>query len=304
MEPQVRPHCRSSVRGLTAVSLLVVAFTVLLVAEWPVASARTHEHATVTYVPITGYSREEGEPCIGIAVRELMRHPNWSFRLDELIWTDVVSDDPDELRASITIDAAGGEWRDGKLAWQRVALTAAEHDAAIAALTAPCAYREQHNNGFSGHYIGVAFGTTAPISAKVNSTSEASEAFVTLTNKVRDRYVASRLADANHMRIRLAGMRDRGEGWQPFTVDLRDRELRVNGDSEGTLDDEDLVATLDWALLLPELGPVRQKTVLTGTLTVNGRTRPIAIDARDPQVIAWPRYRFFELLFRWARRIP
>lgn len=242
-----------------------------------------------------------GPGCFAPMLDELRRHPHWTLRIDELVATDVVSDEPDERRALLVIDAETATWRDGALP-QNVSLTAAERRDALAAFALDCRIDESLPwGGYGGHYIGVALGEDGPPAATFPINAPVTVRLLELLGSIRARYVASRADDLQGFSLELAGTwpSDRDEQGRsirsPHRVELRDRDLAPYNDLE------DRLRLLDWAMTQPASLPA-DRHILRGTLRAYGRSRPIAIDLRrvgngTVYPIAYP---IFSELSLWA----
>jgi hypothetical protein len=216
-----------------------------------------------------------GPGCFAPMLDELRRHPNWSVRIDDLVWGDVVSDDPDERRAAILIDGQTATWRDGALA-QNLALTESERRAVLAAFALDCRVDDSlPSTGYTGRYIGIALGEGSAPVTQFPTNSPIAVRLQALFDAIRARYVVSRADDLNGFSIELAGTRR--------DYDDRNRPIRVPHQVEfrdqlaGSMDLERRVRLLDWAMTQPVTLPASDR-VARGTLRAYGTSRPIAID--------------------------
>jgi hypothetical protein len=224
-------------------------------------------------------AENDGPACFTPMLDELRRHPHWTIRIDDLVWDDVVGDEPDERRAILLIDADTATWRDGALP-QNVALTAAERRDVLAAFSLDCRVDESlPQNGYSGHYIGVAFGEEGPPVATFSTNAPIMVRLEELFEAIRARYIAGRADDLQGFSLELAGTwsADRDEQGrrirEPHRVEVRERDIAAHAHE----DLEDCVRLLDWALAQPVSLPAGAH-IARGTVRAYGRSRPIAVD--------------------------
>lgn len=276
---------------------MIGALGVLAIRVWP--SPPEKEYATVVeahagpppaaMIPIAGDVDEE--KCAGPALRELVKHPRWSFAIEEREWDDVVDDNPDELVARVTIDAQKATWTDGDLP-QTIDLEASERGELLAALQRSCV-RTNEGNGYTGYYVTIAYGPGAPV-LRLPSESRAALDAIAVLDKVRARYVAQRLPSARIMTLKLVGP-ERG-----VTVYPDGRVVDQGGWELEPLAALEQVDVLDWALALPDT--TKAPLAMRGTIELAGSKKPIAIErggiARYPS--AW-RNPILTMLMQWER---
>jgi hypothetical protein len=270
------------------------ALGVLAIRLWPAAPepqyAKVVEaEAPAQLIPLAG---EVGaDPCAGPALREIVKHAAWSLTLEEREWDDVVDDNPDELIASVKLDAQNATWSDGDLP-QTMELEAGERGELLAALQRSCE-RTSNGNGYSGYYLTIAYGAGAA-AITLPSESRAAIDAIAVLDRVRARYVAHRLPSARIMTLRLVGP-ERGVTVYPDgrVVDQAGWELEPLAALEQ-------VDVLDWALALPDR--TKAPLAVRGTIELAGSKKPIAIERggieRFPS--AW-RNPILTMLMQWER---
>ena len=290
---------RASVLGL-GLGTLVAAAAALNGAE-PLEAAPAPEPRPA-YVALGGgmvdlAAGNHGPGCFAPMLDELRRHPRWTLRIDELVWDDVVDNEPDERRALLVLDAQTATWRDGALP-QNTTLTDAERRAALAAFALDCRIDESLPwGGYGGHYIGVALGEDSPPVATFPTNSPIAVRLLELIGAIRARYVAGRADELQGFSLELAGTwradRDaQGRRFrEPHRVEIRDRDLAAFNDVE------DRLRLLDWALTQPVSLPAGDY-IARGTLRAYGRSRPIAVDLRTLGLFTG--YSVFRELSFWA----
>jgi hypothetical protein len=242
-------------------------------------------------------AENHGPGCFAPMLEEIRRHPRWSIRIDELVWDDVVDDEPDERRAMLVIDAETATWRDGFLP-QNTALTAQERRDVLAAFALDCRVDESlPQNGYSGHYIGVALGEDGPVVAQIPSYSPVVVRLVALLDAIRTRYNAGRADDLRGFSLELAGTWHDGNDAQgrplraPHRLVIREQDFTERDELEYR------VRLLDWAMTQPVSLPADDH-IARGTLRAYGRSRPIAVDLR--KLGHWSSYAAFGELGIWA----
>jgi hypothetical protein len=238
-----------------------------------------------------------GPGCFAPMLDEFRRHPRWMLRIDELVWDDVVGNEPDERRAMLVLDAETATWRDGALP-QNTALTDAERRAALAAFSLDCRIDESLPwGGYGGHYIGVAFGEDGPPVATFPTNSPIAVRLLELIGAIRARYVAARAGELQGFSLELAGTwpADRDDQGrfvrEPHRVAFQDAERVAFNDLE------DRLRLLDWALTQP-VSLSGGDHIARGTLRALGTSRPIAVDLRTFD--RWTVYPVFGELSLWA----
>jgi hypothetical protein len=273
---------------------MVGALVVLVSRRWPASPSapRPGPPPPPPEPTLIGLAGEAIDPdaCAGPALRELTRHPNWSFTLAERESTDVVGPDPDETLQTVAIDARTATWRDGDLP-QSLELDPAERSELLAAAARSC--REiRAGNGFTSRYVVLQYGTDGADPAKPEPGGRVNRDAITLPgesraaidtiavmDRVRARYTAARIGIAEAMTLTLHGPRRTGaNAWAPYTIVIRPdgRIVDQAGDElQSPLAPADHVGLLDWAMQLP--ATVRGTRPLTGTLEIAGARRPVAL---------------------------
>ena len=273
---------------------MLSALGVLAIRLWP--EAPEPEYARVVEAEVPGpmiqIAGEVGdEPCAGPALREIVKHANWSLTIEEREWDDVVDDNPDELVAKVVVSEYKATWTDGDLP-QTLELETAERSELLAAMQRSCA-RAGEGNGVSGYYVTIAYGAGKP-AIQLPSESRAALDAIGVLDRVRARYVANRLPSARIMTLKLVGP-ERG-----VTVYPDGRVVDQGGWELEPLAALEQVDVLDWALALPD----RTKAPLTvhGTIELAGSKKPITIERgvgeRYPS--AW-RNPILTMLMQWER---
>lgn len=257
---------------------VVIAAIAIVVTRWPTLPARTLPRP-VTFVAMAGDPVGAVRTgCLAPMLAELRRRPSWTVRIDDMRWTDYTGPDEDPRHASIVLDAGGGIWRDDWLPQQALPLTAEEVRDVIAAFARSCEVDEAlPRAAYEGRYIAVAYGAREPAAARLRYNSPVVVRLGTLFDAIRARYVTNRAGAARQFVLKLAGeLRDGHEHWSKhaIVIDASAREA----------DDAARVALVDWALALPHTLPPGRMTA-TGTLTLAGVTRPVAValDASRPE---------------------
>ena len=280
------------------------ALGVLALRIWPAPAEP--QSATVVAAPprvvhLAGTSDSlDEDTCAGPALREITKHPNWKLTLQEREWDDVVDDNPDELIATITVDARNASWTDGDLP-QSIELTREERAQLLEAAERSCV-RTGPGNGYTGYYVTISYGPVAHAAIELPSMSRAALDAISVFDGVRARYVANRLPSAQVMKLTLTGPRHYDEAWKRHTVTVHSdgRVLDEDGQALEPLAALDLVDVLDWALQLPATG--RGRNTLTGTLEIAGSKKPVAFELETLRKYpsAW-RSPFLTLLDQWWR---
>lgn len=292
----------------TLVSLgLVGALGVLAVRLWPSAEAPRAPAPVIEAAPPTrvialaGDIRDE-DACAAPAIQAIQRHPNWELVIAEREWDDVVDDNPDETYAVVRITADHAVWTAGSLP-QTIELVPGERTELLAAVQRSCVKfeRDLDLDGYSGHYITLSYGASKEEALRIPGRSPAVEATRAVLDKIRARYVQSRLPTARVMTVTFAGRRNLGEGWRPYFVTLHADGLitTTEGDASTPLAASDLVDVLDWALKLPAQVPLSR--ALAGTIEIAGSKKPIAIDPLTIHTQQWGwRNPYLDALAMWG----
>ncbi|HWU89712.1 MAG TPA: hypothetical protein VN253_20760 [Kofleriaceae bacterium] len=242
---------------------------------------------------------EAGPGCFAPMLEELRRHPHWSVRIDDLVWDDVVGNEPDERRASILLGAETSTWRDG---WLPQSLTLAEDERrqVLAAFALDCRVDpDQPPPPFGGRYIGIALGEVGDPVVQFPTNSFVALRLEKLFDQFRERYLAGRAEDLHGFSLELAGTwrADRDERGRPIRephrVEIRESDLAAAYD---TL--EGRVRLLDWALTQPATLPAGAHAA-RGTLRAHGTSRPIAVDL-DAHLALSMQYSVWSELSMWA----
>lgn len=287
---------------------LVGALGVLAIRLWPSAEAPPAPAAAVEAAPpparviaFAGDIRDE-DACAAPAIQAIQRHPNWELVLAEREWDDVVDDNPDETYAVVRITADRAVWTAGSLP-QTLELLPAERVELLAAAQRPCvkAERDPERDGFSGRYITLSYGASKEEALRIPGRSPAVDATRAVLDKIRARYVQSRLPTARVMTVTFSGRRNLGEGWRPYFVTVHSDGLitTTEGESRAPLAATDLVDVLDWALQLPTQVPLPR--AISGTIEIAGAKKPIAIDPLTIHTQQWGwRNPYLDALATWG----
>jgi len=260
------------VKTKTAVVAILVGVVItaiaLVAANWPDLPERTLPKPT--YVPMGGQPVDiPGKGCLAPMIAELQKRPNWVVRIDDMWWTDYTQGDDDPKHAEIVIDASGATWQSAWLASQHLQLTNQERDAVLAAFELSCKQDESMpHGGYEGRYINVAYGRTGKAAARIEYNSPATIRFGELFTSIRGRYVANRAGAAKNYVVKLTGLLRNDPEW------TKKEEVIDSTKYQGS--DEDRVDFLDWVLMQPQTLP-KGKNVAVGTLTMEGKSRPLAV---------------------------
>jgi hypothetical protein len=229
---------------------------------------------------------------------ELQRHPHWSIRLDHLEWTDYGDD---EHHASLVIDGETGTWRDRTLP-QSLTLTAEERREVLAAFARDCRVDESlPYGGYSGDYIGVAFGESGPVAAKFPFNSHVAVRLVELFERLRDRHIAGRADDLRGFSLELTAILP-GQDHEGRPIRQRHRIVLGERDLVERYDLHNRVHLLDWAMARATSLPAGDG-IFRGTLRAHGTSRPIAVDL-EAETWHSGRYRILRDLSHWAKLEP
>lgn len=288
---------------------LLGALGVLAVRLWPAPAApesATRASAAEAAPParviaLSGEIRDEGA-CAKPALQEIQRHPNWEIVLADREWDDVVSDEPDEIYATVRITAASATWTAGALP-QTLELLPEERAEILAAAERSCVQSEEdpERNGFAGHYITLAYGARGSEALRLPGRSPAMLGVRGVMERIRARYVQSRLPIAQVMTVRFEGRRNLGEGWRRHFVVVHPNGLVDDSEGNGQepLPAVDLVDVLDWAMQLPAKSS--EPRAITGTIEIAGSKKPIAVDPLELRTHFWAmRNEFLDRLVRWG----
>jgi hypothetical protein len=288
---------------------MIGALGVLALRLWPAPDGRRHatvitppaQAAPPRVVQLAGtWDTIDEQTCAGPALREITKHPNWKLTLQEREWDDVADDNPDELIATVTIDAQTASWADGDLP-QSIELTREERAQLLEAAERSCA-RIRPGNGHNGYYVTLSYGPVEHEAIELPSDSRAAIDAIAVFDRVRARYVANRLSSAQVMKLTLTGPRRIDAAWKRHTVTVHSdgRVTDEDGQALEPLAALDLVDVLDWSLQLPT--SARGKNTLTGTLEIAGSKKPVALQLESIQKLpsAW-RSPFLTLLNQWWR---
>jgi hypothetical protein len=251
----------------------LIAAIALVAANWPQLPARTLPQPA-TYIAMGGQAVEvPPAACLVPMIGELRKRPNWTLRVDDMRWTDY-NPPEDPRHASIVIDASGAIWRDDWLHQQTMPLTAAELRDVMAAFELGCDVDESipPTGAYEGRYINVAYGKTEKAAAKLDDDSPVVMRLGELFEAIRGRYIGNRAGATKQFVMKLAGVWRDGEGedgWTKHAIEIDASKLET--------DAAERVAFVDWALALPRTRPAGRMTA-TGTFTMDGVTRPIAVN--------------------------
>lgn len=251
---------------------VVLAAIVIVAANWPQLPKRTIPPA-VTYIPMGGQAVEvPAVACLAPMIAELRKRPSWTLRIDDMRWTDYTSPDEDPRHASIFVDASGATWRNDWLPQQTMPLTTVELRDVMAAFELQCEIDESIPNtgAYEGRYINIAYGKTEKAAAKLDYHAPITMRLGELFEAIRGRYITNRAGATKQFVVKLSGLRrDGGEReWNPYTLTI---------DGTGYENEGLRVMFVDWLLGQPHTRPKGRMTA-TGTFTMDGVTRPIAIN--------------------------
>jgi hypothetical protein len=267
-------RCRLEVKTKTAVVAILVGVVIgaiaLIAANWPQLPARTLPKPPITYVAMGGQPVDvPSKGCLAPMIAELQKRPNWVVRIDDMRWTDYTQGDDDPKHGEIVIEAAGATWQSAWLPSQTLPLTNAERASVLAAFDLSCKQDESMpHGGYEGRYIAVAYGRIGKAAAQIDYNSPATLRFGELFEAIRGRYIANRASAAKNYVVKVSGLLRNNPEW------TKKEEIIDSTKYQGS--DEDRVDFLDWVLTQPQTLP-KNKNVATGTLTMEGITRHIAI---------------------------
>jgi hypothetical protein len=142
----------------------------------------------------------------------------------------------------------------------------------MAAFDLPCDVDESIPNtgAYEGRYINIAYGKTEKAAAKLDYHAPITMRLGELFEAIKGRYIANRAGATKQFVVKLSGLRRDGgdREWNPYKLTIDSSEYK----------DEALrVMFVDWVLAQPATRPKGRMTA-TGTLTMDGVTRPIAIN--------------------------
>ncbi|MBA3502483.1 MAG: YceI family protein [Myxococcota bacterium] len=252
---------------------VIIAAIAIVAANWPQLPKRTIPPA-VTYIPMGGQAVEVPKAgCLAPMIAELRKRPSWTIRIDDMRWTDYTSPDEDPRHASIFISGAssGATWRNDWLPQQTMPLTTEEIGDVMAAFELPCDVDESIPNtgAYEGRYINIAYGKTEKAAAKLDYHAPITMRLGELFEAIKRRYITNRAGATKQFVLKLSGMRRTGEKeWTPYAMTIDGASY----DNEGLR-----VMFVDWLLGQPPTRPKGRMTA-TGTLTMHGVTRPLAIN--------------------------
>jgi hypothetical protein len=274
---------------------VVIAAIAIVAANWPQLPNRTIPPA-VTYVPMGGQAVEVPEAgCLVPMIAELRKRPSWTLRIDDMRWTDYTSPDEDPRHASIVVDAQGAVWRNEWLHQQTMPLSADELRDVMAAFELTCDVDESIPNtgAYEGRYINIAYGKTEKAAAKLDYHAPVTMRLGELFEAIRGRYITNRAGATKQFVVKLSGLRRDGGAreWNPYTLTI---------DGTGYENEGLRVMFVDWLLGQPHTRPKGRMTA-TGTFTMDGITRPIAInlDRRDKENYAVDQLELAPALRMW-----
>ena len=259
------------------VGVIIAAITIVAV-NWPKLPARTLP--TNIYVPMGGQAVEvPAKGCLVPILGEIQKRPNWAIRIDDMRWTDYTDTPNDPRHASIVVDASGGTWRDDRLPQQTLPLTDAELRDLMAAFALGCETDESiSNHGYEGRYITVAYGKTEPTAARLDSNSPVVLQIGALFDSLRGRYIDNRMDATKQFALKLSGTWRGGPHgeWTKHAIVIDSTTYEVDASAA--------VNFVDWAMAQPTTLP-KGRMVATGTFTLDGTSRPIAVqlDADDTE---------------------
>ena len=203
------------------------------------------------------------DACAAPMLADLLGRPHWSLRVDERHWSDVDDGIPDELAASITVDARGAEWVDPAYQ-ERLELSPKQ---VLDALGLSCHRPDDAPGALGGRRYELAYGAASPAMVLIDEWSPAGQALRAVMDPARARYIASRVADARAATLVLRGEQYDGERWTHVTVTARSGTLSIDPDNSGAaIGDPDMVQ-------VPSTGPrtCRRPTPAT-TACCSGRS--------------------------------
>ena len=252
---------------------VVIAAIAIVAANWPQLPKRTSPPA-VTYIPMGGQAVDVPKTaCLAPMIAELQKRPSWTLRIDDMRWTDYSGPDDDPHHASIVVDASGATWTNQWLPTQTLPLTPEELHDVMAAFELRCERDESlaRTGAYEGRYINIAYGKTEKAAARLEYQAPITLRLGESFEAIKGRYIANRSAATTQFVVKLSGLRRDGggkTGWSPYAMTI---------DSAAYEDIAMRVMFVDWLLAQPHTRPKGRMTA-TGTLAMDGVTRPIAIN--------------------------
>jgi hypothetical protein len=252
---------------------VVLAAIVIVAMNWPALPARTLPKP-VTYIPMGGQAVEvPAVACLAPMIAELRKRPNWTLRIDDMRWTDYSGPDDDPHHASIVVDEHGATWTNQWLPAQTMPLTSDELRDVMAAFALQCERDESIENtgAYEGRYINIAYGKTEKAAARLDADAPITLRLGESFEAIKRRYITNRAGATKQFVVKLSGLRRDGggkTGWSPYTMTI---------ESSAYEDDVNRVMFVDWLIARPRTLPKGRMTA-TGTFTMDGITRPIAIN--------------------------
>lgn len=256
---------------------VIIAAISIVVVNWPKLPARTLP--TKIYVPMGGQAVEvPAKGCLVPILGEIQKRPNWAIRIDDMRWTDYTDTPHDPRHASIVVDASGGTWNDDRIPSQRLPLTTDELRDLMAAFELGCETDESvPSSGYEGRYLTVAYGKTEPTAARLDYNSPVALRIGELFESLRGRYTDNRAGASTKFLLKLSGTCPCGPNGKWIA-----HAIVIDSSAHDELDAGIAVDFVDWAIAQPTTLP-KGRMVATGTFTLAGVTRPIAVqlDAED-----------------------
>ena len=269
-----------------ATTTIAIGIVVVVVRRGAKDEARPPSEPDVRVVPLAGgdtFSQVPTDSCLVPTVTELKKHPNWMVRIDQKSNVEGNIDAPPSLDAVIELDAKGARWHDGWRTEANTELDAAAVEGLNRAIAASCAERSGawHVEGTDYVWFEIGYGVGGDASLHLPEDSAASTALRPIFDAGRTLHIASETRRARTLVMTLKGQR------QDAKKKLRAWELVIDLSKPATTDAE-AVTILDWAVAQPtdlEAGSM----VVSGTLTVEGKSRPVAINlqAREREQMHW-----------------
>lgn len=245
-----------------------------------------------------GFYEVDQTSCLAPTITQLRKQPRWMVRIDELSSFEDNIDAPPGREGVIEWEANGARYRHDYTPGGRTPLPAEQVTALEKALSLSCLEQPQKESFVRFVWYEIAFGLTGPAATSLTRTSDVVQALSPIFDAARANHMRTRLPLARTLVLTASGkekLRDKHDypipkAWKPRTirVDLRTPSKDIS--------DDDAVFFLDYAMGLPETLPVGPQSLI-GTLTVDGKSRPVAIplDMRDRDSINMNRKPFDDI---------
>lgn len=230
-------------------------------------------------VPLAGatFGLSDQKACLAPTLMQLRKHPNWMIRIDEMTSFEGAVHGPRWPASIVEWQASGATWHDEFTPSAKTALDAGQIAALEQALLSSCEPDDKpraHLEDIRWFEIGYAAGGTS--ATELAPRSPAALALAPIFAAARAQHVSSRLPVARTLVMTVKGKQHvpKANSWFE-TNGWKNRTITIDTSRPG-VSDEDAVFVLDWATGSPETLPWNAHT-LAGTLTVHGKTRPVAL---------------------------